>query len=58
MKILDKSWTSMNFLDDNYKLMNNLDETFDMLKCMDVLERTWKQARNETLKVHEMEQLY
>jgi hypothetical protein len=23
-----------------------------------ILERTWKQARNETLKVHEMEQLY
>jgi hypothetical protein len=23
-----------------------------------LLERTWKQARNETLKVHEMEQLY
>jgi hypothetical protein len=24
----------------------------------DLLERTWKQARNETLKVHEMERLY
>jgi hypothetical protein len=27
--------------------------------CMkDILETTWKQARNETFKVHEMEQLY
>jgi len=25
---------------------------------LEVLERTWKQARNETLKVHEMKQLY
>ncbi len=24
----------------------------------EILETTWKQARNETLKVHEMEQLY
>jgi hypothetical protein len=23
-----------------------------------ILERTWKQARNETFKVHEMKQLY
>ncbi len=35
MKILDESWTSMDFLDNNYKLTNYLDEKFDMLKCMD-----------------------
>ncbi len=35
MKILDESWTSMNFLDDNYKLMNKLDEIFDKFKCID-----------------------
>ncbi len=34
MKILDESWTSMNFLD-NYKLKNNLDENFDRLNFMD-----------------------
>jgi hypothetical protein len=29
-----------------------------LLWAHNLLETTWKEARNETLKVHEMEQLY
>ncbi len=39
-------------IEDSYGPLINYDS------CSTLLERTWKQARNETLKVHEMEQLY
>jgi hypothetical protein len=31
---------------------------FCLVWAHNLLERTWKQTRNETLKVHEMKQLY
>jgi len=45
----------------NFEMMNIIKLIILDLQCFEILfllETTWKQARIETLKVHEMEQLY